>query len=33
MAREEAYTLEQLKDPKIREELRKLSDFNPVSDK
>ena len=33
MAREEAYTLDQLKDPKIRDELRKLNDFNPVSDK
>lgn len=33
MAREEAYTLEQLKDPKIRDELRKLNDFNPVDKK
>jgi len=30
MAREEAYTLEQLKDTKIRDELRKLNDFHPL---
>lgn len=33
MAREEAYTLEQLKDTKIRDQLRELNDFHPVSDK
>ena len=33
MAREEAYTLEQLKDPKLRDELRKLNDFNPADGK
>lgn len=33
MAREEAYTVEQLKDPKIRDELRKLNDFNVPSNK
>lgn len=31
--REKAYTEEQLKDPKILEELRRLNDFNPVKEK
>lgn len=30
MAREEAYTIEQLKDPKLRDELRRLNDFHPA---
>jgi mannose-6-phosphate isomerase-like protein (cupin superfamily) len=33
MAREEAYTLEQLKDPKLRDQLRDQNDFHPVEDK
>lgn len=32
MAREEAYTLEQLKDKKVRDELRALNDFHPVKE-
>ena len=33
MAREESYTIEQLKDTKLRDELRKLNDFNPADEK
>jgi quercetin dioxygenase-like cupin family protein len=32
MARDASYTPEQLKDPKIRKEVRRLDDFNPVDD-
>jgi len=33
IAREQSYTDEQLKDPKVRDELRRLNDFNPVATK
>lgn len=32
LARDASYTPEQLKDPKIRKEVRRLDDFNPVAD-